>query len=79
MTDYYAIVRSGTGPLDKPTTKIDVKAEPQNPAEYDQYVVLGNSANLVYLYVKGARLTRQELQTIAASIDGQGGEYRRRE
>ncbi len=79
MTDYNAIVRSGTGPLDEPTTKSDVKAEPQNPAEYDPYVVLGNSANLIYLYIKGTRLTRQELQTIASTIDRQGGEYRRRD
>ncbi len=67
-------------PVSAPVPKeYAAKYDKKTPSEYDQYVVLGNSANLIYLYIKGTRLTRQELQTIASTIDRQGGEYRRRD
>ncbi len=73
---YYAVVRSGTGALGKPSWQIEMKGDPQHREQYDQYIVMRNSRNTVHLYIKGLPCTRRELQTIATNIDQQGGEYR---
>jgi hypothetical protein len=78
VSNYYAVVRSGTGTLGKPTVKIELKDGPQNPAIFDQVVVMLNSTNQVHLYIKGIKLIRQELQGIAHNIDPNGGQYRQR-